>query len=305
MSNLTKAELNEIRAIINDRLAEFECDLPALTLGVTRVAYDVIDEWRATREQQTAASVVKLNGNGPIQHAYHAQRQQNGNGYNPAPESPDDDGVQTLADVWPPMPDLEGGVDHFAEYPVAGERSDKELQRVVERTLTTALKTAIDAPALSPQKSDEKLTRQEVEQTSEPTAPAPTRVTDNHAVVIDHNGLSVVEINQPRTLAEADGINDAVDEQPAPEADADDDTAVVLAALRMGKDEKAAALRNTLIELQIMSNDGVTMPTMEEWDKKRPKGMPKAQAILKRHDLTWNELAIRARLKMKRAGRDS
>lgn len=69
--------------------------------------------------------------------------------------------------------------------------------------------------------------------------------------------------------------------------------------LRMSADPKAALLRETIHELQVMSVDGA-MPTMVEWDEKRPEGMVTAQGIIKRHDLTWGDLARYAKLELKR-----
>lgn len=122
----------------------------------------------------------------------------------------------------------------------------------------------------------------------------------------DDPRFQAVPVSQVKSPVEV-VTNGAPDATPAPETppapaadDADDDNAADRASLRMGADERAAELRNLLIELQVMSSDGHTMPTMVEWDDKRPKHMSKAQALLKRHNVTWKELAIRARLKMKR-----
>ena len=90
-------------------------------------------------------------------------------------------------------------------------------------------------------------------------------------------------IGRPRTLAEVDH-----------------ELARVVA--RMGSDDKAAHLREVLAELQMMSADG-TMPTMVEWDAKKPAGMLSSSGIIKRHELTWNQLAGYARLSANKGGR--
>lgn len=84
----------------------------------------------------------------------------------------------------------------------------------------------------------------------------------------------------PRTLEEADALVGA----------------------GMGKEERAADLRNTIYALQEMAVDGV-MPSAGAWNENRPKGMLTATGIMGRHNLTWTELGGYAKLAMKRAGR--
>jgi len=113
-----------------------------------------------------------------------------------------------------------------------------------------------------PPKSDEKLT-------SPPAPLVPRRI-------------------QPRTLAEVDQDKDG-DEVELVTTRAD------RSATRLDPEEKAAALRECLGELQLMAVDGV-MPSVTTWDADKPAHLPKSGALTKRHDLTWQGLAAYAHL---------
>lgn len=88
-------------------------------------------------------------------------------------------------------------------------------------------------------------------------------------------GALASTIIKPRTLAE---INDV----PLP---------------AMDNSAKSDQLREIMHELQDMAVDEV-MPTMAFWDNAKPPHLPKAQALLMRHLLTWNRLAEYAHLEV-------
>lgn len=79
---------------------------------------------------------------------------------------------------------------------------------------------------------------------------------------------------RPRTLGEADEILD----------------------LAQGSELKAALLREILGELQVMSKGG-EMPSMVEYDERRPLHLGNARAITVRYKLTWARLAECANLR--------
>lgn len=82
---LTIDELRDLTALINARRAEFDDTtlhvFERLSLGEVRMAYEVIAEWLDARRVD----------------------------------------VRELAAEWPDLPDLDGGIDRFAQHPVAGE----------------------------------------------------------------------------------------------------------------------------------------------------------------------------------------
>jgi hypothetical protein len=120
MSSLTDEQLSHLTDTINKRLDEFNLfpDTPAfddISPGIVRIAHDVIVEWldgiehdrrdeRAEGFRQGAKIGVDVN------RIVHVDS-----------KCAHDSDPGDLDDVWPAMPDLTGGVDRFAEHPIAGE----------------------------------------------------------------------------------------------------------------------------------------------------------------------------------------
>lgn len=65
---------------------------------------------------------------------------------------------------------------------------------------------------------------------------------------------------------------------------------------QLGSDEKAAQLRAIVNELRMLSAHG-EMPSMAEWDERKPDDLPRAAAITQRHKLSWGRLAEYADLR--------
>lgn len=107
--------------------------------------------------------------------------------------------------------------------------------------------------------------------------PDPDVARDNIANMLANGGGGALAstITKPRTLAEVDDV-------------------VLPAVDNAAKSEQ---LREIIHELQDMAVDEV-MPTMAFWDNAKPPHLPKAQALLMRHLLTWNRLAEYARLEI-------
>lgn len=74
-----------------------------------------------------------------------------------------------------------------------------------------------------------------------------------------------------------------------------------LSGLKLDSEEKADQLRAIIGELQMISQGG-EMPTMAEWDKRKPENLPKAQTLLSRYRLSWGRLAEYANLKYEGRG---
>lgn len=90
----------------------------------------------------------------------------------------------------------------------------------------------------------------------------------------EHVTINPLKINNPPTLEQVDELND----------------------LAMGSVEKASLLREIIGELQMISEDG-EMPTMAQWNDRKPAHLPKAAALLARYSLSWERLAEYARLR--------
>lgn len=163
-----------------------------------------------------------------------------------------------------------------------------------------------------PQKNDEKLTERKVERLSESAVstlgPEHVKVTplSSHAVVIDHNGLSVAAINQPRTLAEADELDDDAASKPK--------RRVALGEYGRRAKQEAEELRRraqerererkptremVIAELKRQAMAGV-MPSQQAYDIAKPAVWAKAQATCLRLGVTWEQLAAEAGLRMAR-----
>lgn len=69
-----------------------------------------------------------------------------------------------------------------------------------------------------------------------------------------------------------------------------DDAIADSKSLRMGSEEKAAELRSIVNELRMLSAHG-EMPSMAEWDEKKPDDLPRAATLCQRHKLSWGRLA--------------
>lgn len=267
MTHLSKEQLAELTERVNSRFAEFGPDMfDMLTPGEVRVIYGVMDEW----------SFEGMYGK-------------------PAPDNGKYD--------WQLAPAKEhqaqSGADNHSEN---GNQAEMPL-------IGTILAEPDDdddpPPATVATEAIEDAGKFAAEMTARGWNVENVAIADNgsddddddlvDSIITPLEGLQITppaSMPLPRTLAEVDGLEDA--------SANDDELDEERASLRMSKDEKAAHLRDVLTELTLMSNDGVTMPSMAEWDSKRPQGMSSAQAIIKRHELNWGDLAARARLKPKR-----
>lgn len=98
-------------------------------------------------------------------------------------------------------------------------------------------------------------------------APPPINTEVVSALGVEH---TLVTLLQPRTLAEVDA-----DEK---------------RFAQLGSDEKAAQLRAIVNELRMLSAHG-EMPSMADWDEKKPEDLPRATTLLQRHKLSWGRLA--------------
>jgi hypothetical protein len=108
--------------------------------------------------------------------------------------------------------------------------------------------------------------------------------------------------DMPRTLEEVDAVNnDTSSELDDRDSDEDGDepeertTKADLMSMRMPPEEKASILRECLAAMQDMAEGGV-MPSMVAWNERKPEHLPKADTLLKRHDLTWRNLSEYAHL---------
>lgn len=151
--SLTNDQLAELTNRINARLAEFDIDegevrkpyiFERLNRGAVRLYYAVIVEWQQAQEPKASAISANGNGWGLVTDADGRVRER-------APwqdlMEQMDEAIERQAiiervvadeptDDDPAMPDLSGGVDRFAEHPVAGEPEPPVADRPIGRDRT-------------------------------------------------------------------------------------------------------------------------------------------------------------------------
>lgn len=289
MKSLSKDDLAELTTQINERIAEWEFPenhsriIERLPRGIVRLAYDVIAEWWV----ENSALVDEAYERGYREGLMNAETKAHDKAFTQG----FDYGIK-IAGQMQSSQELQNGNGYRVMSDIGGLS-----QTLVPETIYPDHAKEDDDPATLGK--DWPAIPDGLEDGVDRFAEHPVSGEPEPATSVAELPTVVPQKMEEKSTSEPAPVAEAVAETVEESADEEDDAAAELKGLRMGSEEKAAELRNILIELQVMSHDGMTMPTMEEWDKKRPKGMTKAQAILKRHNVTWRELAIRSRLKMK------
>lgn len=177
-------------------------------------------------------------------------------------------GATELGEHWPDMPNIEGGVDRFAEHPIAGEpEPSPEVAAVLgpEHTTVTPLKPAASHPWKS-----------RVDGRPNNPLPDPDVAREKVAHAIAHGSGALVEaIRKPRTLAEVD----ALPQKPH-------------------KGRAVPSPEQVIAELQRQAMGGV-MPSMDAFDAARPANWSRAQAHMVRMGTSWGQLAKLAGLRLR------
>lgn len=259
MSSLKLGQVAELTERVRARLAEFGEDVFDLpSLGVIRLVYDVIEEWREEQEFVLAAA--------------------------PGGESLDiqlTEGVQI-------------GRQLVALRRDANRRIDPDYNLIKIRT--------DDAPRFAPATIADAHTNGGIANANGSTAgdvaaPEPTTLSFVHVAPPDPPGMQIVaaasNIHAPQPIsaeaATALGVEHTLVTPLKPrtlaEVDADEKRFA-----QLGSDEKAAQLRAIVNELRMLSAHG-EMPSMADWDEKKPEDLPRATTLLQRHKLTWGQLA--------------
>lgn len=240
---ITSDELRDLTALINARRAEFDDKtlhvFERLSLGEVRMVYEVIAEWQEARGVD----------------------------------------VSELSAAWPPMPDLDGGRDIFAEHPVAGEPD--------------ALERALAEDGMG---GDDEETHDDYEAdldfgSDDPNAPATPL---SRAVMRS----TKPPLPHPDTARErlanalANGSGGALVQALARDEDEPDDS-----CRRTRSGLLLPTMEEVIAEVQRISMDGKTMPSLSQYNAARPATWLNGLDQSNRLGLTWNQLAERAGLK--------
>ncbi len=276
MSSLKREQLTELTERINERVAEWRlleilAFGPQLAPGLIRSIYDVIEEWQGEADAEELAERERVANVTAIHDKAFTE------GWKAGRESirreqaliNDNHDAGARAEL------LARNGSNGVPAPCLAETQEECDARIAEAN--TAAKSAVDSII-------------KVARVAGTNVPASTNFAHvNTAPVSDEAVASLgpehtlVTPLKSRTLAEVDA-----------------DT--VQTAAR-GSADRAAQLQAIIGELQIMSPDGATMPTMAEWDEKKPEGMPLARNVCLRFDLTWGDFAKYAHLDPNPRGR--
>lgn len=304
MPNLSSEQLAELTARFNARLLEFgEKMFDEQTPGVVRLFYDEVERWQIEQDEEVVedyanaraaayergyeAGLAARAGDGAADnHRWFESTTPDGKTFrikgdpSMSPETEralgamsagvteTDDDPTELADAWPNLPDLHKW-NRSGEHPVMSENA--------------------------PPKSDEKLTkppqmisRMPVVDTGMVHEPATAPTLSPQAAATlgpEHTTVTPLQAGPGATRATRGALA---------EVDAEE-----IKSARVSSDERAAHLRDFLVEIQAMSTDG-RMPSITEWEARKPTGALTAQGIMGRHGLTWSQLADYAKLKANR-----
>lgn len=288
MSNLSKEQLTELTERVNERIAEWEFPrnfsgiIEKLPPGVVRLVADAIEEWQCANPLPMAELSSPGIGDTDMMDGYHIGWERGREALREELKQVTFDAEQARfaveveklrADIaemgkhWPSLEDQPNGADVFAGvHPVAGAPEPV--------TPEVAVQSAPDVIAPLPEPVVIPIVTNGNGHHAEPSPAAVAALGPEHTVV-----TPIVPRRQPRTLAEVDA-----------------DTSEDVKTLRMGADERAAQLREIVGRLQDMADHG-EMPSMAVWDERKPTHLPKADAITKRWDFSWGELAAYCHLK--------
>lgn len=178
------------------------------------------------------------------------------------------------------MPNLSAGVIRAAHDIIKKWYQEKEeswaMQRISEVTITAKAAMKLSEQGYEAGRAAAKREVAPANGNGHGSLPDPDIARDNIAAMLASasGGALASTIIKPRSLAEVDDALPAMD-----------------------KSAKSDQLREIMHELQDMAVDEV-MPTMAFWDNAKPPHLPKAQALLMRHTLTWNRLAEYAHLEV-------
>ena len=305
MSSLKLGQVAELTERVRARLAEFgEGAFDQPSLGVIRLVYDVIEEWHEEQaivfapapvgespDAQLAEGVqiglqlaaIKRDANRQTDPGYNLIKIRTGDAPRVAPA--------TIADAH-----TNGGIAN-ANGSTAGEVAAPESTLIIHAPGTLVgigapppkpapapclAETQEECDALIAQAgADAKAAVEEIGRRTR-ARDAGVRVSTDGvhisteaatALGVEH---TLVTPLKPRTLAEVDA-----DEK---------------RFAQLGSDEKAAQLRAIVNELRMLSAHG-EMPSMAEWDERKPDDLPRAAAITQRHKLSWGRLAEYADLR--------
>lgn len=192
------------------------------------------------------------------------------------------DDVSELADAWPTMPDLTGGIDRFAEYPVAGELDDEDaFDEAISKLGPPVRITPIAPKPIGPTRADSELDR--VRDHGKPALPEPDVAREQLATALaeaNGDGGNIVSLinRKPRTLAEVD--------RGKPKGRPKGRRGNVLPTV----DELVAEVKRQAM--------GGVMPTLAQFNQSKPGNWATATAHLQRLGISWDQLRRRAGLKV-------
>ncbi len=258
MSDLTKEHLEELTALVNERIEELGLP-PTVTFGnrlshgIVRIAHDVIKRWYEEKEESWAMqriSEVTITA----EMAMKLSKQGYDVGYAAAQSAMD---------------------------PAREEAADKRTL-IVDPPATNGSALMMDGTEQTPEPDDDPYGIRSMfseKPDAPPIAPpqAPMGVLSPAAAATlgpEHGMVTPLKVTG-RTLEEADRA---------------------LMCVGLNSEEKSAILRDIIAELQMLSANG-EMPTMAIWDERKPPSLPKAPTALLRYGLTWGKLAEYANLK--------
>lgn len=274
MSSLTTEQMSDLTDRVHERLREFDMPLMLLpSLGVVRMAVDLYEEMCSEIEVELFAALdTKAAQNvWRLAHDHETGRLREVTPWEGAILAPDEDEADPAPD--PPV-DAEPPIK-CDEKSTAAEPPQKSVEKYSEETAPAEP----IAPAVPRQRTHEV--------GPEPSAPALTPAAvatlgPEHTMVTPLRARAAAladtvtppteringhAVSRPRTLAEVD-------------------------AEKSGRTEQ---LRQIIAELQRMAVDGA-MPTIADWDERKPSHLPIWKSISQRHGLLWSELAKRAGL---------
>lgn len=338
MNSLSTEQLEQIAALIHARIDEFGTEYTRLTkpsVGVVRIAVEVIKQWHVEKEESWAMQRISEI---TITHEMAMKLSEQGYrmGYAAAKKEA---APQVAAEIaTPTAPIHANGNSAHVDDPPWDDRADVDFDTAAETSATITDGVArghavgyqlgyqhgrndaasgdrsLFAPDEPPQDDADPIDPADfaagIDDPDIDDLALERALADDGMGRDDDPSLSATAAGRAEMLDDYDPMLDfGSDDENAPatplsrEVAADATVSEDIKSMRMGKDEKAERLRDICAELLLMSHDGVTMPTIAEWDKKRPAGMITAGGIMKAYDLSWNDLAARARLQPKRKER--